>query len=80
MERLPEAVPTTVGLNATVIVVCCPAFTLSGSVNPLTLNSEPVSLIWVMLRVAVPVFLIIRAWDVLVPTTSFPKLMGFGLT
>jgi len=80
MEMLPEAVPTTVGENATVMVVCCPAFRLSGSVNPLTLNAEPVSFIWVMLMVAVPVFLMIKAWDVVVPTTSFPKLIGFGLT
>ena len=29
-----------------------------------------------MVNVAVPVFLMISAWDRLVPTTSFPKLIG----
>ena len=29
---------------------------------------------------AVPVFLMIKAWDKLVPTTSFPKLTDAGLT
>jgi hypothetical protein len=80
IEILPDAEPTTVGMNATVIVICCPAFTLRGSVNPLTVNAEPVSFICVMLRVAVPVFLIIKAWDVVVPTTSFTKLIEVGLT
>ncbi len=31
MEMLPDTVATKVGRKATVIVVCCPAFTLSGS-------------------------------------------------
>ena len=44
MEMLPGTVPTTVGRKTTVIVVCCPAFTFRGSVNPLTLKAEPVSL------------------------------------
>ena len=29
-----------------------------------------------MVNVAAPVFLMISAWDRLVPTTSFPKLIG----
>jgi hypothetical protein len=45
IEMLPETVPTAVGRKATVIVVCCPAFTLRGSVNPLALKAEPVTLI-----------------------------------
>lgn len=46
IEMLPEAGPTAVGRKATVIVVCCPAFTLSGSVNPLTVKkADPVSVI-----------------------------------
>ena len=46
IETLPEARPAEVGRNATVIAVCCPAFMLKGSVNPLTLkNAEPVSVI-----------------------------------
>jgi hypothetical protein len=40
IEMLPDAEPTDVGRKATVIVVCCPAFTFKGRENPLTLN-EP---------------------------------------
>ena len=44
IEMLPEAGPTEVGRKATAIVVCCPAFTFTGKVNPLTLKkAEPVS-------------------------------------
>ena len=42
IEILPDTAPTDVGRNATVIVVCCPAFTFKGSENPLALNElEP---------------------------------------
>jgi len=42
IEMLPDTEPTDVGRNATVIVVCFPAFTFKGSENPLTLNEvEP---------------------------------------
>jgi hypothetical protein len=81
METLPDTAPTEVGRKVTVIVVCCPAFTFKGNVNPLTVKkAEPVSVTWVIVKVAVPVFLMIKAWDKLVPTTSFPKLMEGGLT
>jgi hypothetical protein len=40
IEMLPDAGTTDVGRKATVIVVCCPAFTFKGRENPLTLN-EP---------------------------------------
>ncbi len=43
IEMLPDAGPITVGRKATVIVVCCPAFTFKGSENPLTLKAEPVA-------------------------------------
>jgi hypothetical protein len=81
MEMVPDTEPTTVGTNATVMVVCCPAFTLNGSEKPLTLKAEPDTFTCVMLKVAVPVFLRIKAWEVVVPTTLLlPKLIevGFG--
>lgn len=80
MEILPDTVPTDVGVKATVIVDCCPAFTLNGSENPLTLKAAPVTLIWVMLKVAVPVLLMIKACEVVVLTTSFVKLIEVELT
>ena len=76
IEMLPDAGTTDVGRKATVIVVCCPAFTFKGSENPLTLNEpEPDAFTWVMLNVAVPVFVMIKTCDELLPTTRFPKLM-----
>jgi hypothetical protein len=45
MEMLPDTAPVDVGRNVTVIVVCCPAFTFKGKVNPLTVKkADPVSL------------------------------------
>ena len=42
IEMLPDVAPTEVGRKDTVIVVCCPAFTLKGSENPLTVKAvEP---------------------------------------
>jgi hypothetical protein len=42
IEMLPDTVLADVGRNATVIVVCCPAFTFKGRENPLVLNElEP---------------------------------------
>src|SRR5271163_4762344 len=43
MEMLPEAAPTVVGRNPTVIVACFPAVIFNGREYPLTLNTEPVS-------------------------------------
>jgi hypothetical protein len=80
IETFPFVDPTDVGWKATVIVVCWPALTLIGSVNPLTVKPVPVGVTWVMFNVALPVLLTIKACDVLLPTTTFPKLMEVGLT
>jgi hypothetical protein len=81
IEMLPDTEPTDVGRKATVIVVCSPALTFKGSENPLTLKkAEPVSITWVMLSVAVPVLVMIKARDKVLPTTPFPKLMEVELT
>jgi hypothetical protein len=76
----PVTAPTDTGANATVIVVFCPAFTVSGSGNPLTLKPGPVAVSWVMLSAAVPVFVMINTWDKLPPTTTFTKFMEVELT
>ena len=81
IEMLPDAAPATVGKNATVTVVCCPAATFKGSVNPLVLKAaEPVSLICVTASVAVPLLVIIRACDVLVPIASLPNAIVVALS
>jgi hypothetical protein len=80
-ETEPLTLPAEVGRKATVIVVCCPAFTFKGSDNPLTVKkAEPVSVTWVMLSVAVPVLVMIKTWDKVLPTTPFPKLREVELT
>jgi hypothetical protein len=44
METLPDASPVEVGRKATVIVVCCPAFTFKGNEYPPAVKkAEPVS-------------------------------------
>jgi len=80
IEMFPDAAPTIVGRNVTVIVVCCPALTFKGSENPLTVKTEPVSVSWVMLKVAVPVLVMIKACDDVLPTTPFPRFMEVELT
>jgi hypothetical protein len=80
METLPDAVPTEVGRKATEIVVCCPALTFKGSENPLTVKAGPDAATWVILSVAVPVFVMIKTWDNVLPTTLFPKLREAELT
>ena len=38
-------------------------------------KAEPDSVIWLIVKVAVPVFLMIKAWDDVLPITTFPKLI-----
>jgi hypothetical protein len=80
IEMLPGTVPAKVGRKVTVMVVCLPAFTLKGSVNPLTPKAVPVAVTWVIVSVAVPVLVMINGWDKLVPTTPFVKLMVLELS
>lgn len=79
MERLPADDPAAVGRNTTETVVVCPAFTIKGKETPLTLKTELDTLIWLMLRVAVPVFVIIRACDAEELTISLEKLIAVEL-
>jgi len=80
IEMLPDTVPTKVGRKLTVIVVCFPAFTLNGSVNPLTPKAAPVAVTWVIVKVAVPVLVMTNGRDKLVPATPFVKLMVLELS
>ena len=75
IEMPPDAVPTDTGAKTAFIVVLCPAFMFKGSENPLTEKPAPDAVAWVMVKVAVPVFVIIKAWDKLLPTTTLRKLM-----
>jgi len=79
-ERLPVAVPVDVGLNTTETVVFCPALTFNGIETPLRLKAAPVTLIWLMLKVAVPVLVMIRDSDAEVLTISLEKLSAVELS
>ena len=75
IEMLPEAAPADVGTKNALIVVVFPALTFKGRENPLTENPVPDAVSWLMVKVAVPVLVMIKVWDKLLPTTTLPKLM-----
>lgn len=75
IEMLPEVAPAETGTKTTLIVALCPAFMFRGRENPLTEKPAPEAVNWLMFRVAFPVLVIIKVWDRLLFTTTFPKLM-----
>lgn len=56
IETLPVAAPELAGANFTVNAALLPAFTVAGSVSPLTENPVPLAASCVMVSVTVPVF------------------------
>src|SRR5208283_1471591 len=52
---------------------------VSGRVNPLVLNSLPVTLTWETVSAVVPVLLSWMVWESVVPTVTFPKLKLAGV-
>src|SRR5712672_2859160 len=78
IEMLPGAGPTAGATKTTVTVVCWPAPTFNGSENPLTLNPGPVAVNLENVNVAVPVFLMINAFDKLAPTTTLANVIDVG--
>jgi len=79
MEILPDALPAAVGEKETVTVVCWPGLRLTGSEAGLTLNCVPVRAACVTVRVSMPVFVTIMAWESVLPTTTDGKLMEGGV-
>ena len=75
IEMLPEVAPAETGTKTALIVVLCPAFMFRGKENPLTEKPVPEAVNWVMVRVALPVLVMIKVWERLLLTTTFPKLM-----
>ena len=51
-----------------------------GVVNPPTLKPVPATELWVMVRFAVPLLLIVSAWLLVTPTVTLPKPMLAGIT
>ena len=80
MLMLPLAAPLVVGANCTVNDVLCPAFNVTGTVEPLRLNPLPLAVAAEMVRAVPPEFVSVSERDFALPTWTLPKpkLEGFG--
>ena len=79
---LPLAAPLVVGANCTVNDVLCPAFNVTGTVEPLRLNPLPRAVAAEMVRAVPPEFVSVSERDFELPTWTLPKpkLEGFGVS
>jgi hypothetical protein len=78
-ETDPLTSPPEVGEKTTLNEVLLPAATDAGSERPLMLKPAPVMLAAETVRVAVPLFVRVIAWELLVPVVTFPKAALVGL-
>ena len=79
MEILPLALPVADGANTALNDTVAPAATVCAA-SPCTLKPAPVTVTCEMTRFAVPVFFRLIGCELLVPTTTLPKLTGDGVT
>jgi len=63
-----------VGAKVTVKVVLAPAAKVSGNVGPVTLKPNPLTVVWVMFTLPVPVLVRVTVCVLVVPTLTLPKL------
>jgi hypothetical protein len=75
----PLSVPATVGAKCTLNVALCPAVKLSGVVSPLAVKPLPETASCEMLTLALPVFVSVTGWLLLLPTCTPPKFRLPGL-
>ena len=80
MLTVPVRLPAVVGANCTSNVSVLPAGTVAGVASPLTMNALPVADNCEMVKDAVPVFVIVKASDLVCPSTMLPKLKLAGET
>ena len=73
--RVPVAVPVTVGLNVTWIVMAMFGLSVTGKVAPEKVNPAPARLAALTVTGPVPVEVSVTGSVTAVPTGSFPKLM-----
>jgi hypothetical protein len=74
----PVALPVVVGLKITLAVELAPGAMVSGNVIPLMLKAEPVIVIEDTTTLAVPVFVTMTVFVLVVPTVALPKDSGLG--
>lgn len=79
-EADPFTVPVLVGENTTLVVKLVPAATVSGRVTPGTVNTDPVMFMALITRSAVPVFVMVTVFVLLLPTVALPNDTEFGET
>jgi hypothetical protein len=79
IEMLPLALPVTVGAKTALNATLAPAATVCAE-SPVWLKPVPATLTCVIVRLAVPVFFKVIACELLIPTTTLPKLTLDGVT
>ena len=68
MLTLPLAAPLVVGANSTLKEALCPAFSVTGTVNPLMLNPLPLAVAAEMVSALPPVLVSVSERLLLLPT------------
>jgi len=79
MDRFPLTLPLDVGAKLTANPWDCPPVRLTGAVSAGVLNPVPVTLTWLMLRLAEPVFVAVKVCEPVVPTEVVTAML-VGLT
>lgn len=78
IETLPVTAPYVPGVNVALNEVFCPAASMNGTDSPLMLNALPLTLVWDIVALALPVLLKTRGAVLLLPNATLPKLTLFG--
>ena len=76
---LPVAELAVWGVKATVKVALCPAVSVNGTVRPLRLNPDPLTVAWLILTLLPPVLVIVSEAVCWLPTFTLPKFSLDGL-
>ena len=79
-STLPVRLPAVVGANKTLNVALCPEAIVAGVFSPLALKPAPETVNCDTVRLAVPVFVIVKTCDLVWPSTTLPKLKVAGET
>jgi hypothetical protein len=74
----PLTAPAAVGAKLTVNVVVVFAASVVGKLKPVTLNPAPVNVSCEIVTDAVPEFVSVTVWELLVPVVTLPKAMDAG--
>ena len=76
IEMLPLTLPVAAGVNATLKGVLAPADKVTGSVSPLIVNVEGVTVTWETVALPLPAAVKLAAWVPVLPTITLPTFNG----